>query len=85
VAGKTGTLDEAQPRGYRSSRGSWASRPANAPEVAISVLVANGEKWRIKATHVASNMLRVYFADKGKPGVTDPIERGKNARAKKKP
>ena len=35
------------------------------PEVAISVLVANHLKWRVKATNVASDMLRAYFASKG--------------------
>lgn len=84
VAGKTGTLTKPTPEGPFYT---WFAgfAPANAPEVAISVLVANGEQWRVKATHVACSMLRVYFADKGRPGVSDPNERGTSARAKKKP
>jgi peptidoglycan glycosyltransferase len=52
----------------------------SAPEVAISVMVANHLKWRMKATHVAADMLRVYFADKGAPGVRDPSDRDASAR-----
>ena len=49
------------------------------PEVAISVMVANHLKWRVKATNVACDMLRVYFADKGAPGVRDPGDRDATA------
>lgn len=45
----------------------------------MSVLVSNRGDWKVKATQVASDMLRVYFSDKGKKGVTDPIA-AKNAR-----
>ena len=34
---------------------------------------ANRGDWRVKGTQVASDMMRVYFADKGKKGVTDPL------------
>ena len=43
------------------------------PEVAVSVLVANRGDWRVKGTEVAASLLRVYFADKGRKGVTDPF------------
>jgi cell division protein FtsI/penicillin-binding protein 2 len=74
VAGKTGTLTKPTPEGPFYT---WfvGFAPSRKPEVAISVLVANGAKWRVKATNVACDMLRVYFADKGAPGVTDPNER----------
>ena len=48
--------------------------------IAVSVLVANGAKWRVKATNVAADMLRVYFADKGAPGVKSPFDSGSTAR-----
>jgi cell division protein FtsI/penicillin-binding protein 2 len=71
VAGKTGTLTKPTPDGPFYT---WFAgfAPSRKPEVAISVLVANRAKWRVKATNVACDMLRTYFADKGAPGVTDP-------------
>jgi peptidoglycan glycosyltransferase len=68
VAGKTGTLEG---KGYLFTW--WVGfAPADAPEVALSVLVANRGDWKVKGTGVASDMLRVYFTDKGRKGVTDP-------------
>jgi peptidoglycan glycosyltransferase len=73
VAGKTGTLTKPTVDGPFYT---WfvGFAPSRKPEVAISVLVANRGKWRVKATNVASDMLRVYFADKGAPGVRDPFD-----------
>lgn len=69
VAGKTGTLEG---KGYLFTW--WVGfAPADAPEVALSVLVANRGDWRVKATQVASDMLRVYFADKERKGVNSPV------------
>ena len=34
--------------------------------------MTNRGSWRIKGTHVAADMLRVYFADQGKKGVRYP-------------
>ena len=74
VAGKTGTLTKPTPEGpYYTWFVGFA--PSRKPEVAISVMVANGAKWRVKATNVACDMLRVYFADKKAPGVSDPNDR----------
>lgn len=75
IAGKTGTLEG---KGYLFTW--WVGfAPADQPEVAVSVLVANRGDWKVKGTQVASDLLRVYFADKGKKGVTDPIAaRAKN-------
>lgn len=68
VAGKTGTLEG---KGYLFTW--WVGfAPSDDPQVALSVLVANRGDWRVKGTQVASDMLRVYFADKGVKGVTDP-------------
>ncbi len=71
VAGKTGTLTKPVADGPFYTW--WVGfAPSNKPEVALSILVANRPKWRVKATNIASDMLRVYFADKKAPGVTDP-------------
>jgi penicillin-binding protein A len=74
IAGKTGTLTKPSPEGPFYT---WfvGFAPSRKPEVAISVLVANRAKWRVKATNVACDMLRVYFADRGAVGVRDPTER----------
>ena len=79
VAGKTGTLTRPAPDGPFYT---WfvGFAPSRKPEVAISVMVANHLKWRVKATNVACDMLRVYFADKGAPGVKDPGDRDSTAR-----
>lgn len=79
VAGKTGTLTKPATDGpYYTWFVGFA--PSRKPEVAISVMVANHLKWRVKATNVACDMLRVYFADKGAPGVRDPHDRDSSAR-----
>ncbi len=72
VAGKTGTLAENKTDGYLYT---WfvGFAPSDAPEVAISVLAANHASWKVKASTVAAQMLRVYFADKGRKGVADPF------------
>jgi len=79
VAGKTGTLTKP---GAEGPFYTWfvGFAPSRKPEVAISVLVANRAKWRVKANHVACDMLRVYFADKGAPGVRDPSDHDTTAR-----
>ncbi|MFO0586176.1 MAG: penicillin-binding transpeptidase domain-containing protein [Polyangiaceae bacterium] len=75
VAGKTGTLTKPVAEGPFYTW--WIGfAPSNKPEVALSVLVANRPKWRVKATNIASDMLRVYFADKKAPGVSDPRDAG---------
>jgi len=79
IAGKTGTLTRPTPDGPFYTW--WVGfAPSKDPEVALSVLVANRAQWRVKATNVTCDMLRVYFADKGAKGVTDPNDRGSTAR-----
>jgi cell division protein FtsI/penicillin-binding protein 2 len=69
IAGKTGTLEG---KGYLFTW--WVGfAPADKPEVALSVLVANRGDWRVKATQVASDLLRVHFVEKGQKGVTNPF------------
>ncbi len=59
VSGKTGTLTGASP--YRAFSWFVAVAPTNAPEIALSVLVVNEPKWRIKATDAAVRILQAYF------------------------
>ena len=79
VAGKTGTLTKPATDGPFYT---WfvGFAPSRKPEVAISVMAANHLKWRVKATNLACDMLRVYFAEKGAPGVRDPGDRDATAR-----
>ncbi len=70
VAGKTGTLTR-----HSSGRHyTWfvGFAPADAPEVAISALVVNTPVWRIKAPLLAREVLRSYFSNAGRKGVTHP-------------
>lgn len=62
VAGKTGTLHGARP--YRAYSWFVGLAPAEAPEVAIAVLIVNEPKWRIKSSWTAAQILREYFARK---------------------
>lgn len=70
VAGKTGTLTEKK----TDTLFTWwvGFAPARQPEIAVSVLVMNRGAWRVKATNVAADVLRVYFADKGARSVRPP-------------
>jgi penicillin-binding protein A len=74
VAGKTGTLTDAtNKRFYTWFTGFAPSRPQpGGRAVAISVMVANGAIWKVKANVVAREMLRAYFAQEGMKGVTKP-------------
>jgi cell division protein FtsI/penicillin-binding protein 2 len=70
VAGKTGTLtDHVKDRHY-----TWfiGFAPSEEPEVAVSVLVVNTPIWQVKAADIARDVLRSYFAGRGRPGVTRP-------------
>lgn len=79
VASKTGTLTKPTPEGPFYT---WFAgfAPSDAPEVAFAVLAANGPKWHTKAANLASDMLRVYFAERGAPGVTNPMNTAPKAR-----
>ena len=70
IAGKTGTL---QTKKTGTLHTWWVGfAPADKPEIALSVLVNNRGPWRVKGTHVAADMLRIYFADKKRKGVRYP-------------
>lgn len=62
VAGKTGTLTGRSP--YRAYSWFVALAPADNPEIAISVLVVNEPKWRIKSAPFAAQLLQKYFEDR---------------------
>jgi cell division protein FtsI/penicillin-binding protein 2 len=70
VAGKTGTL---QPHDGEPLT-SWfvGFAPSRSPRIAVSVLLENGPGWRRKANEVGRDVLRAYFAERGKRGVTVP-------------
>jgi len=70
IAGKTGTLTKHKANRHYTWFVGFA--PAHDPEVAISALVVNTPLWHIKAPVLARNVLRAYFAKKGRKGVTAP-------------
>lgn len=88
VAGKTGTLtDAAAQRYYTWFAGFAPSRPltigadgAQPRQVALGVLVVNGEKWTVKANVLAREVLRTYFADQKVPGVSPPLRQARETR-----
>jgi penicillin-binding protein A len=70
IAGKTGTLTKAQ----SDQTYTWfvGYAPTDQPEVAIATLVVNTPNWHIKASDLARDALRAYFAKSGRPGVAAP-------------
>lgn len=74
VAGKTGTLTEAEAQRYYTWFTGFAPvhPDATARQVAIAVLVVNGPSWQVKANVLARDVLRAYFAEHGVQGVTRP-------------
>lgn len=74
VAGKTGTLTDAEKQRYYTWFTAFApSHPAPGQrQVAIATLVVNGPVWKVKANVVAREMLRGFFATENVQGVTFP-------------
>jgi cell division protein FtsI/penicillin-binding protein 2 len=74
VAGKTGTLTDAEThRYYTWFTGFAPARPLPpARQVAVAALVVNGPTWQVKANVIARELLRAYFAAQGSEGVTRP-------------
>ncbi|MFZ5896466.1 MAG: penicillin-binding transpeptidase domain-containing protein [Myxococcota bacterium] len=70
VAGKTGTLSDHEANRHYTWFVGFA--PADKPEVAISSLIVNTPTWQIKASQLARDVLRAYFARRGAKGVTPP-------------
>jgi cell division protein FtsI/penicillin-binding protein 2 len=75
VAGKTGTLTDAEAhRYYTWFTGFAPAHPVgDVEQVAIAALVVNGPNWEVKANVVAREALRAYFASKGVAGISRPI------------
>nr|PZN25130.1 MAG: hypothetical protein DIU78_10875 [Pseudomonadota bacterium] len=48
--------------------------PGRPPEIAVSVLLQNGRIWHRRAAEVARDVLRAYFHERGRPGISDPVE-----------
>jgi cell division protein FtsI/penicillin-binding protein 2 len=70
VAGKTGTLTKSETERYYTWFVGFA--PADNPEVAVATLVVNTPTWHIKASDLARDALRAYFAKKHRPGISAP-------------
>jgi cell division protein FtsI/penicillin-binding protein 2 len=73
VAGKTGTLTDAQAERFYTWFTGFA--PSRSPQVAVAVLVVNKPAWHVKANVLARELLREYFAREHTPGVTAPTQR----------
>jgi peptidoglycan glycosyltransferase len=74
VAGKTGTLTDADTQRYYTWFTGFAPvKPiADVRQVAVAVLVVNGPRWEVKANVIARDVLRSYFASQSTVGVTRP-------------
>ena len=74
VAGKTGTLTDAETKRYYTWFTGYApSHPQpGVRQVAVAVLVVNGPAWQVKANVIARDVLRAYFAGHDVTGVTRP-------------
>ena len=74
VAGKTGTLTDADAQRYYTWFTGFApARPIpDVRQVAVAVLVVNGPRWEVKANVIARDILRSYFASQSTEGVTRP-------------
>jgi cell division protein FtsI/penicillin-binding protein 2 len=85
VAGKTGTLTDAEAQRYYTWFTGFAPsrRPSGEGQVAVAVLVVNGPTWQVKANVVARELLRAYFASRGASGVSRPAVSATTARRHK--
>ncbi|MEM6291364.1 MAG: penicillin-binding transpeptidase domain-containing protein [Myxococcota bacterium] len=73
VAGKTGSLTgKREP--YLNYNWFIGYAPADRPEIAFAVLLANEPKWRIKAHYAARRLVQIYLQRR------DAIERNRDAR-----
>lgn len=76
VAGKTGSLTGKRAP-YLNYNWFIGFAPADRPEIAFAVLIANEPKWRIKAHYAARRLVQIYLERRG------AIERGRDARLAK--
>jgi peptidoglycan glycosyltransferase len=84
VAGKTGTLTDAEKQRYYTWFTGFApSRPMpGVAQVAIAALVVNEATWHVKANGIARDMLRAYFAEEGVANVHRAKIRGTAKRSR---
>jgi cell division protein FtsI/penicillin-binding protein 2 len=61
VAGKTGSLAETEP--YRDYSWFVGFAPVENPQIAVAVAIVNQRLWRVKASFVAHEALKAYFAE----------------------
>lgn len=61
VAGKTGSLADKAP--YKDYSWFVGFAPAEAPRIAVAVVIVNGLKWRIKSSYVAREAIRKFLND----------------------
>jgi len=66
IGGKTGSLTGFKPRGRYDWFVGFGKR--NHREIAFAVLCINKEKWYVKSTRLAREMLEFYFAPKESSG-----------------
>jgi penicillin-binding protein A len=88
VAGKTGTLTDAETHRYYTWFTGFAplhrqASQAGIAEVAVAALVVNGPNWQLKANVLAREVLRAYFASRGAQGITRPSVESAVARHRK--
>ncbi len=76
VAGKTGSLTGKRAP-YLNYNWFIGFAPADRPEIAFAVLLANEPKWRIKAHYAARRLVQIYVERR------DAIERNRDARLSK--
>lgn len=62
VAAKTGSISGDNPRGHYSWFAAYA--PADRPQIALVALVINGDRWKIKASHLGERALTAFFRDR---------------------
>ncbi len=85
VAGKTGTLTDAEKQRYYTWFTGFVPNAGDAPSVAVAALVVNGPVWRVKANVVAREVLRAYYAKQGAAGVRAPSVSQPRKEADRKP
>jgi cell division protein FtsI/penicillin-binding protein 2 len=63
VAGKTGSLSDAEP--FRDYTWFVGYAPADRPEVAVATVIVNERLWHVRAPTVAREALEAFFATRG--------------------
>lgn len=74
VAGKTGTLSADTDHGRLAYSWFVGYAPADDPRIAFAIALGNREKWRIKAAHVARQLVARYLeGTKSRAGAADEL------------